>query len=124
MHKKFEMNCTKIKGSCQSGRKVVTHNFKSNLPLSNIKLSKVQLPIYNFEYLPLGISTSLPTLLSPRYLVKKYVHLDPPTICNNILLHHKWFENLGIHFENISKMSNFFLIFLANLLKIPRLYFP
>ena len=33
MHKKFEINQTKIKGSCQSGRKVVTHNSKSDLPL-------------------------------------------------------------------------------------------
>ena len=27
------MNQTKIKGSCQSGRKVVTHDSKSDLPL-------------------------------------------------------------------------------------------
>ena len=33
MHKKFEINQTKIKGSCQCGRKVVTHNSKSDLPL-------------------------------------------------------------------------------------------
>ena len=33
MHKKFEINKTKIKGSCQSGRKVVHHNSKSDLPL-------------------------------------------------------------------------------------------
>ena len=33
MHKKFEINWTKIKGSCQSGRKVVTHDSKSDLPL-------------------------------------------------------------------------------------------
>ena len=34
MHKKFEIDWTKIKGGCQSGRKVVTHNSKSDLPLS------------------------------------------------------------------------------------------
>ena len=34
MHKKFEINWTQIKGSCQSGRKVVTHNSKSDLPLA------------------------------------------------------------------------------------------
>ena len=34
MHKKFEINHTKIKGGCQSGRKVVTHNSKSDLPLA------------------------------------------------------------------------------------------
>ena len=35
---KFEINRTKIKGGCQSGRKVVTHNFKSDLPLDKKKL--------------------------------------------------------------------------------------
>ena len=33
MRKKFEINRTKIKGSCRSGRKVVTHDSKSDLPL-------------------------------------------------------------------------------------------
>ena len=33
MHKKFEISQKKIKGGCQSGRKVVTHNSKSDLPL-------------------------------------------------------------------------------------------
>ena len=33
MQKKSEINRTKIKGGCQSGRKVVTHNSKSYLPL-------------------------------------------------------------------------------------------
>ena len=34
MHKKFEINRTKIKGGCQSGKRVVTHNSKSDLPLA------------------------------------------------------------------------------------------
>ena len=34
MHKKFEINRTKIKGGCQSGRVVVTRNSKSDLPLA------------------------------------------------------------------------------------------
>ena len=34
MHKKFEINWTKIKSGCQLGRKVVTHNSKSDLPLA------------------------------------------------------------------------------------------
>ena len=34
MHKKFEINRTKVKGGCQSGGKVVTHNYKSDLPLT------------------------------------------------------------------------------------------
>ena len=33
MQKKFEINRTKIKGGRKSGRKVVTHNSKSDLPL-------------------------------------------------------------------------------------------
>ena len=35
MHIKFEINRTKIKGGCQSGREVVTHNSKSDLPLAS-----------------------------------------------------------------------------------------
>ena len=34
MQKKFEINRTKIKDGCQSGRKVVAHNSKSDLPLT------------------------------------------------------------------------------------------
>ena len=34
MHKKFEVNRKKIKGGCQSGRKVVPHDSKSDLPLN------------------------------------------------------------------------------------------
>ena len=33
MHKKFVINRTKIKGGCQSGTKVATHNSKSDLTL-------------------------------------------------------------------------------------------
>ena len=33
MHKKLEINWTKIKGGCQLARKVVIHNSKSDLPL-------------------------------------------------------------------------------------------
>ena len=33
MHKKIEINWTKIKGGCQSGRKVITHDSKIYLPL-------------------------------------------------------------------------------------------
>ena len=37
MHKKFEINRTKIKGGCQLRRKVVTHNSKSDLLLVKIR---------------------------------------------------------------------------------------
>ena len=33
MNKKFEINRTKIKGGCQSGSKVVSHDSKSDLPV-------------------------------------------------------------------------------------------
>ena len=34
MHKKFEITLTRIKGWYKLGRKVVTHNSKSDLPLA------------------------------------------------------------------------------------------
>ena len=40
MQKKFERNRTKIKGSCQSGRKVVIHDSKSDLPLAECTYKK------------------------------------------------------------------------------------
>ena len=33
MHKKFEINQTKVKGGCQSGRKVVPYGSKSDVPI-------------------------------------------------------------------------------------------
>ena len=46
MHKKFEINRTKIKGGCQSERKVVPHDSKGDLPLVCItkhrKLNKMK----------------------------------------------------------------------------------
>ena len=36
MHKKFVINLTKIRGGCQSGRKVVTYDSKTDLPLSRL----------------------------------------------------------------------------------------
>ena len=46
MHKKFEINRTKIKGGCQSGRKVVPNDSKSDLPLAYNK---------NFLYIQDGV---------------------------------------------------------------------
>ena len=43
MHKKFEIKRTKIKDGCQSRRKVVTHDSKSDLSLMNyILLNKMK----------------------------------------------------------------------------------
>ena len=41
MYKKFEINQTKIKGGCQSGRKVVIQNSKSDLPLRLLQSSYI-----------------------------------------------------------------------------------
>ena len=52
MHKKFQINRTKIKGCCQSGRKVVTkiHNSKSDLPLVLLVLPiNVKKPIITIQ---------------------------------------------------------------------------
>ena len=38
MHKKFEINRTKIKGGRQLGRKEVSHNSKSDMPLETKKI--------------------------------------------------------------------------------------
>ena len=37
MHRKFEINRTKIKDGCQSGTKVVSHDSKTDLPLTKHK---------------------------------------------------------------------------------------
>ena len=42
MHKKFEIDQAKIKGGCQSGRKVITHNSKSDLPLVRTHFVKLE----------------------------------------------------------------------------------
>ena len=65
MHKKFEINQTKIKGGCQSGRKVVAHDSKSDLPLAKSHVcqngkvfSGMFLPLCTHDYrwaLPLAI---------------------------------------------------------------------
>ena len=39
LYKKFEINQTRIEGDCQSERKVVTQDSKSDLPLSPFNLS-------------------------------------------------------------------------------------
>ena len=64
MHKKLEINQTKIKGGCQSERKVVTHNSKSDLPLKRgvvddddgekmyLKCAAMQPPIFSPRHSP------------------------------------------------------------------------
>ena len=59
MHKKFEINRSKIKDGCQSGRKLVTHNSKSDLPL--VEDLKIRQSLLTVLY-------SLPSLISKCYL--------------------------------------------------------
>ena len=47
MHKKFEINWTKIKGTCQSGKKRVTHDSKSDLPL----VARIYPSVYDSHFL-------------------------------------------------------------------------
>ena len=49
MHNKFEINQTKIKGGCQSGRKVVTHKSKIDLPPKTIGLFFLGVNKYQLE---------------------------------------------------------------------------
>ena len=68
MHKNFEINRTKIKGGCQSGRKVVTKNFKSDLPLASLQFSEFKYysnALYSFvtNHQTGGIMTTLKKFL-------------------------------------------------------------
>ena len=56
MHNKFQINQTKIKGSCLSGRKVATHDSMSDLPLihtttihAQVLIILLQKNLENFE---------------------------------------------------------------------------
>ena len=72
MHKKFEINQTKIKGGCQSGRKVVTHNSKSDLPLA------LRLSLSSFWSLAMraaGRSCVRPSPVSPCVVVVAFLAL-------------------------------------------------
>ena len=81
MQKKFEIHRTKIKGGCQSGRKVVPQDSKSDLPLAGhekMSLKKytihknTQLPIKNGP-IPLPIVT-----VKPKQIHKNILRLYDP----------------------------------------------
>ena len=60
MHKKFEINQTKIKGGCQQGRKVVTHNSRglaNQVPLQNVP-TKFQ--VQNYLRVKIGLVLNVP----------------------------------------------------------------
>ena len=84
MQKKFEINWTKIKGGCQSGRKVVTHNCKSDFSLEERKIEyhKVfgNLNFCKVEIIFVGIvSLTRHTKELSRHTHKN--HLNLPIIC-------------------------------------------
>ena len=61
MQKKFEINWTKIKGGCQSGSKVVPHDFMSDLPL----VHAIKQCMILWYWLPMSINFSL-RYMAPR----------------------------------------------------------
>ena len=54
MQKKFEINRTKIKGGCQSGRKVLTHDSMSELPLDPYSNIEHQSVVYLLQKVQIG----------------------------------------------------------------------
>ena len=65
MQKKFEINQTKIKGGCQSGRKELAQNSKSDLPLV------VTLVLLTLEGTPDVPSNGYFSAALPTYRVRK-----------------------------------------------------
>ena len=75
MHKKFEINQTKIKGGGQSGRKVVSHNSNRDLPL-NTGLKNHQLTTITVQWLPEATIALNCTALGYYLLVQIYVPIN------------------------------------------------
>ena len=59
MHKKFEVNWTKIKGGCQSERKVSQLNSYSKMPLALLDFPVSQLPITKWGFSKWGLQRTL-----------------------------------------------------------------
>ena len=55
MHKMFDINRTKIKGGCQSERRVVIHNSKSHLPLPIQKLVHIAYYVCRLDTMKLNM---------------------------------------------------------------------
>ena len=74
LDKKFEINWTKIKGSCQSGRKVATQDSKSDLPLAWCMMEVCNLILQSrtsLSYPPFNIEKGL------LYMYILYMHSTP-----------------------------------------------
>ena len=66
IHKKFEIDRTKIKGDCQLGKKVVTYNSKSDLPL--VKNVKENVDFFNFFCIFDRVCAAAPAAIKPVFL--------------------------------------------------------
>ena len=84
MYKKFEINRTKIKGGCQSGTKVITHDSKSDLPLElafklahakkkppNPKFFTWEICTLFFAHFPCANSLCIPSALEKSFFLIK-----------------------------------------------------
>ena len=81
MYKKFEINQTKIKGGCQSGRKGVhTHDSKSNLPLVQVQWIVITM-WNNFYYDVLKPHNRSFTILSTYILTYPYLLFIVYLVC-------------------------------------------
>ena len=85
-HVIFEVNRTKIKGGCQSGRKVVTHDSKSALPLVYIPIltqhSRVGNPLNQYNH------SNKINLLTPCYTLT-----DLPCV-QDVCTNYSWASNI------------------------------
>ena len=83
MHKKFGINRTKIKGSCLSGRKVVTHDSKSDLPLAHIFTWTLQDCTFEENAAVLDLSSD-ESLLSMSLLSKQRFKIEKQDSCASL----------------------------------------
>ena len=82
MPKKFEINRTKIKGVCQSGRKVAIHNSKIDLPLVTVEYFLIK-EKYFFEEITSVFRFSVKDGLTfylihiPIFCTYHHIHIKP-----------------------------------------------
>ena len=77
MHNKFEINLTKIKDGCHSGRKVVTHYSKSDFPLVHRYLFNAWMWIYR-QFKPETKARETTKFLMPYKAVQAETSVSSP----------------------------------------------
>ena len=92
MLKKFEINRTKIKGSCQSGRKVVPQDSKSDLPLVHILIALFDCTSVNRHYV---------------FSIKEYILLFFPNLFPKCMYTFSKKIDTLVHKTTISKQNSF-----------------